>query len=181
MAQQQANLAIARINLGYTRIVAPISGRIGRSYLTQGALVKADQDQALATIQTLDPIYVDMNQSSTELFALRTAIAGGSLSEQVSAEVSLRLDDETPYPLPGELQFREVVVDPTTGTVTLRARFPNPDGVLLPGMFVRATIIQGIEPAACWCRSGLLVVMSRVMRRCWSSGLMAWSSNASCS
>jgi len=148
VAQQQANLAIARINLGYTRIVAPISGRIGRSYLTQGALVKADQDQPLATIQTLDPIYVDMNQSSTELFALRTAIAGATTSDQVSAEVTLRLDDETRYPLQGELQFREVVVDPTTGTVTLRARFPNPDGILLPGMFVRATIVQGVESEA---------------------------------
>ncbi len=148
VAQQQANVATARINLGYTRITAPIAGKIGRSYLTQGALVKADQEQALATIQTLDPIYVDMNQSSSELFSLRGAISEGPLAGQASAAVTLTLDDNTPYPLQGTLQFREVVVDPTTGTVTLRAQFPNPSGVLLPGMFVRATIIQGIEAAA---------------------------------
>lgn len=148
VAQWQANVAGARINLGYTRILAPIGGRIGRSYLTPGALVKADQDQALATIQTLDPIYVDMNQSSSELFALRKAIAAGRLSDDASAVVTLTLDDRTAYPLEGVLQFREVVVDPTTGTVTLRARFPNPESMLLPGMFVRATINEGVEPEA---------------------------------
>jgi len=148
VAQQQANVASARINLGYTSINAPISGRIGRSYLTQGALVKANQDQALATIQTLDPIYVDMNQSSGEMFALRKSIAAGQMSDQVSAVVTLILQDGSAYAAEGTLQFREVVVDQTTGTVTLRAQFPNPDGVLLPGMFVRATIIEGVEPNA---------------------------------
>jgi membrane fusion protein, multidrug efflux system len=147
VAQQEANVATARINLGYTRIIAPIRGRIGRSYLTQGALVTANQDEALATIQTLDPIYVDMNQSSSELLALRNAIAAGQVSDAAAA-VTLTLDEGTRYPIEGALQFREVVVEPTTGTVTLRAQFPNPDGVLLPGMFVRATIIEGVEPNA---------------------------------
>lgn len=148
VAQQQAEVATARINLGYTRITAPIDGKIGRSYLTRGALVTADQDQALATIQTLDPIYVDMNQSSSELLALRQSISAGRRAEQDSARVSLTLDDGTAYPTEGKLQFSEVVVDPTTGSVTLRAEFPNPDGILLPGMFVRATIIEAVEEDA---------------------------------
>ena len=148
--QQQADVETARINLGYTRITAPITGKISRSYLTQGALVTANQQQPLATIQTLDPIYVDMNQSSTELLALRRAVAVGRLTGESrdSADVTLTLDDGTRYPLPGILQFQEVRVDATTGTVTLRAQFPNPDGVLLPGMFVRATIIEGVEDKA---------------------------------
>jgi membrane fusion protein (multidrug efflux system) len=150
VAQQQADVQTARINLGYTRINAPISGKISRSFLTQGALVTANQAQALATIQTLDPIYVDMNQSSNELLALRRATAAGQVSDQSkdTATVTLTIDDGTRYPLDGVLQFSEVAVDPTTGTVTLRAQFPNPNGVLLPGLFVRATIIEGIEEAA---------------------------------
>ena len=125
VAQQQADLETARINLGYTRIVAPIAGKISRSYLTQGALVEANQDQALATIQTLDPIYVDMNQSTGELLALKRALAGSQLANQPkdSAAVSLTLDDGTRYPLAGTLQFSEVAVDQTTGSVTLRAQF----------------------------------------------------------
>jgi membrane fusion protein (multidrug efflux system) len=148
--QQTADLETARINLGYTRITAPISGKISRSYLTQGALVEANQDQVLATIQTLDPIYVDMNQSTSELLVLRRAISGGQLEGESkdTATVTLTFDDGTPYPLDGILQFREVAVDETTGSVTLRAQFPNPDGVLLPGMFVRARIIQGVEEKA---------------------------------
>ncbi len=146
--QQQANVETARITLGYTRITAPISGKIGRSYLTQGALVEANQDQALATIQTLDPIYVDTNQSTSELLALRRAVASDQQAGSATAAVTLELDDGTPYPLEGTLQFQEVSVDSTTGTVTLRAQFPNPDGVLLPGMFVRAKIIERIEPNA---------------------------------
>jgi membrane fusion protein, multidrug efflux system len=150
VAQQQADVQTARINLGYTRINAPISGKISRSFLTQGALVTANQAQALATIQTLDPIYVDMNQSSSELLGLRRAIAAGDMSGQskATATVTLWLDDGTRYPRDGVLQFSEVAVDATTGTVTLRAQFPNPDGVLLPGLFVRATIIEGVEPNA---------------------------------
>ena len=148
--QQQADLQTARINLGYTRITAPIAGKISRSYLTQGALVEANQEQVLATIQTLDPIYVDMNQSTSELLALRRAIAGGAATGKMkdSAAVTLTLDDGTRYPLTGELQFSEVAVDATTGTVTLRAQFPNPDDFLLPGMFVRATVVEGVEPNA---------------------------------
>ncbi len=150
VAQQQAEVEAARINLDYTRIVAPIAGKISRSYLTQGALVTANQVQALATIQTLDPMYVDMNQSASELLALRQAIAGGRVSGPPAdtADVTLNLDDGTRYSHHGTLQFSEVAVDSTTGTVTLRAQFPNPDGVLLPGMFVRATIIEGVEPDA---------------------------------
>lgn len=146
--QQQANVETARITLGYTRIAAPITGKIGRSYLTQGALVEANQDQVLATIQTLDPIYVDMNQSSSELLALRRAVAHDENTSPTTADVTLTLDDGTAYSQQGTLQFHEVSVDTTTATVTLRAQFPNPDGVLLPGMFVRARIIEGIEPNA---------------------------------
>ena len=146
--QQQANVESARITLGYTRITAPITGKIGRSYLTQGALVEANQDQMLATIQTLDPIYVDMNQSSSELLALRRAVAKTDQIGETTADVTLTLDDGTAYPQQGTLQFQEVSVDTTTATVTLRAQFPNPDGVLLPGMFVRARIIEGVEPNA---------------------------------
>ena len=148
--QQEANVETARINLGYTKIIAPITGKISRSFLTQGTLVTANQTQTLATIQTLDPIYVDMNQSSSELLALRQALAAAQAAGQAvdSAAVTLTLEDGTRYPLEGTLQFREVAVDPTTGSLTLRAQFPNPDDVLLPGMFVRATIVEGIEAAA---------------------------------
>jgi len=107
-----------------------------------------NQDQVLATIQTLDPIYVDMNQSSSELLALRRAVAHDANTAPTTANVTLTLDDGTAYPQQGTLQFQEVSVDTTTATVTLRAQFPNPDGVLLPGMFVRARIIEGIEPNA---------------------------------
>jgi len=149
VSQQQAGLAVARINLGYTRILAPISGRIGRSFLTQGALVTANQEEALAIIQTLDPIYVDINQSSTEVASLRrTAGKGQNTADGVTARVTLILEDGTPYPEEGTLQFSEVVVDPSTGSVTLRAEFPNPDAELLPGMFVRATIVTRVVPAA---------------------------------
>ncbi len=145
VSQQEANVETARINLGYTRITAPIDGRIGRSRLTQGALVTANQSQALATIQTLDPIYVDMQQSSSTLLALRQAMGAGRISDKDTTPVSLLLDDGTRYPRQGTLQFREVEVDPSTGTVTLRAEFPNPDGILLPGMFVRATVVEGVD------------------------------------
>jgi membrane fusion protein (multidrug efflux system) len=148
--QALANTETARINLDYTRITAPISGRIGRSAYTQGALVTADQTTALATIQTLDPIYVDMNQSSTELLALERAAANGDLTRggAATAAVTLQLDDSTNYPLQGKLQFSEVTVDPNTGAVVLRAIFPNPNGVLLPGMYVRATVIEGVSDRA---------------------------------
>ena len=148
--QALANTETARINLGYTRITAPISGRIGRSAYTQGALVTADQTTALATIQTLDPIYVDMNQSSAELLRLESAATNGDLSRDgpATAAVTLKLDDGTDYPQQGKLQFSEVTVDPNTGAVVLRAIFPNPKGLLLPGMYVRATVIEGVTDKA---------------------------------
>jgi len=148
--EAKANADTAAINLGYTRVVAPISGRISRSAVTEGALVTANQATALATIQTLDPIYVDINQSSTELLDLKLAIQGGRLTRDAPAEARtmLTLDNGAAYPAPGRLEFSEVTVDATTGAVTLRAVFPNPDGILLPGMFVRATIIEGNKPDA---------------------------------
>lgn len=148
--QQKALLDSARINLDYTRVTAPITGRIGRSLVTPGALLTADQTTALATIQTLDPIYVDMNQSSAELVKLEQSAARGQLSRETpaTAKVTLRLEDGTLYALSGKLQFSEVTVDPTTGAVVLRAVFPNPDGLLLPGMYVHATIVEGVRKDA---------------------------------
>jgi membrane fusion protein, multidrug efflux system len=148
--QALANVETAKINLDYTRITAPISGRIGRSAFTEGALVTADQTTALSTIQTLDPIYVDITQSSSELLNLKIAMQGGHLTRNgpADARVTLLLDNGTPYAQAGTLQFSEVTVDQNTGEVTLRAIFPNPDGVLLPGMFVRATIIEGVQQNA---------------------------------
>ena len=144
--QDKANLESARINLGYTRITAPITGIIGRILITPGALVTANQTTPLATIQTLDPIYVDINQSSDELVQLERAAATGQLSRRTpgTAKATLQLEDGTPYAHEGVLQFSEVTVDPTTGAVVLRAKFPNPEGLLLPGMYVRATIVEGI-------------------------------------
>jgi membrane fusion protein (multidrug efflux system) len=145
--QALATTQTAAINLGFTKITAPISGRIGRSSVTQGALVTSDQTTALATIQRLDPIYVDITQSSTELLNLKLAMEGGHLTDSspADARVTLQLDNGVQYNLEGKLQFSEVTVDPTTGTVTLRAIFPNPAGILLPGMFVRATVIEGVQ------------------------------------
>lgn len=146
VAQQRANLQSAIINLGYTRLVAPIAGRIGVSTVTPGALVTANQTTALTTIQTLDPIYVDVQQSSAELLALRRAVAAGKLldGKAAAAEVSLRLEDGTTYGQKGKLELTDVTVDQSTGAVTLRAVFPNPDGVLLPGMYVRAIVAEGV-------------------------------------
>jgi membrane fusion protein, multidrug efflux system len=146
--QAKANADAARINLGYTRIVASISGRIGASTVTEGALVTAQQATALTTVSTLDPIYVDVSQSSSELVALRRAVQAGSVNSTgpLTAEVSLKLDDGSVYPEKGKLQFTDVTVDPATGAVQLRAIFPNHDNILLPGLYVRATINQGIDP-----------------------------------
>ena len=148
--QGQANLESARINLGYTNITAPITGRIGRSLVTVGALVTANQTGALATIDTLDPIYVDINQSSSELLALKKSLAGGQLSggSPETARVTLTLEDGSAYPLGGTLKFSEASVDPNTGAIVLRAVFPNPKGLLLPGMYVRARIAEGVDPHA---------------------------------
>ncbi len=146
VAQQKANLEAAAINLGYTRITAPITGRIGRSVVRPGSLLTANQTTALATIQTLDPIYVDVNQSSAELMQLEISAAAGQMSRRTpaTATATLQMEDGTPYAHAGTLEFSEVTVDPATGAVVLRAKFPNPDGLLLPGMYVRATIIEGI-------------------------------------
>jgi membrane fusion protein (multidrug efflux system) len=141
----KANAETARINLTYTRMNAPITGRIGASSVTEGALVTADQTTALATISTLDPIYVDIDQSSSELLALRRALQAGQIGAGV-ADVTLKLDDGSDYAQHGKLQFTDVTVDQTTGAVRLRAIFPNPDGLLLPGMYVRATVIEGTDP-----------------------------------
>ena len=146
----KASAETARINLGYTRIVAPIPGRIGRSNVTDGALVTAYQPLALATIQQLDPIYVDVPQSTTELQRLRSRLEEGQLDQngKNQKKVALILENGRPYPLEGTFQFREVTVDPTTGTVILRVIVPNPNGVLLPGMFVRAVLREGSNEKA---------------------------------
>ena len=146
--QAKATADSARINLGYTRITAPIRGRISASSVTEGALVTAQQATALATVSTLDPIYVDVDQSSAELVALRRAVQAGAVNQDgpLTARVILKLDDGSAYPLEGRLQFTDVTVDPSTGAVRLRAIFPNPDGILLPGLYVRATITQGVDP-----------------------------------
>ncbi|EIW88118.1 multidrug resistance protein [Alishewanella agri BL06] len=134
-----AQRQVARINLDYTRISAPIAGQIGRSMVTEGALLTANQGEVLATIRQLDPIYVDLTQSSSELLQLRRQLTG---TQQQAVSVKLALEDGSQYPAAGELQFSEASVDPSTGMVTLRAVFPNPDRLLLPGMFVRASLAQ---------------------------------------
>jgi membrane fusion protein (multidrug efflux system) len=133
----RAGIASAQINLKFTEVSAPISGRIGRSIVTTGALVSAGQAGPLTTIQRLDPMFVDIQQSSAALLSFRRQVAGGGLS-RASTEVNLVLEDGSRYQHVGVLQFAESVVDMGTGTVTVRARFPNPDGLLLPGMYVRA-------------------------------------------
>lgn len=147
VAQRQAALDTARINLRFTTVPAPIDGRIGRSLYTVGALVTSSQADPLATIQQLDPMYVDIQQSSGDLLAMRRALAqGGAIPTR--AQVRLTLEDGSDYGQTGVVEFSEVVVDPATGTVTLRARMPNPQGVLLPGMFVRASFAQAIDTRA---------------------------------
>ncbi|WAC75391.1 efflux RND transporter periplasmic adaptor subunit [Roseateles sp. SL47] len=139
----RATLQTQRINLAYTRITAPISGRIGRSSVTPGALVTSNQATVMATVQQLDPIYVDVTQSSGAMLALKRSLEKGQLKGGTAA-VKLVLDDGTVYPLAGKLQFSEVTVDPATSAVTLRAEFPNPKGDLLPGMYAKAVIEEGV-------------------------------------
>lgn len=151
LAAAKAAVETARINLAYTKITAPISGRIGRSSITDGALVTANQATALATIQQLGTMYVDVTQSSAELLRLKQTLASGMLkkdSATAQARVKLLLEDGSPYPLPGTLKFSEVTVDQSTGSITLRAVFPNPKQVLLPGMFVRAVLEEGVNEQA---------------------------------
>ncbi|HVY33542.1 MAG TPA: efflux RND transporter periplasmic adaptor subunit [Caulobacteraceae bacterium] len=146
---QQAEAAVqtAKINLNYTKVSAPISGHVGRSTVTPGALVTANQAAALTTIQQMDRVYVDITQSSTQLLALRQAMDSGH-TRKGDLAVHLKLEDGSDYPTPGVLQFTDVTVDPATGTVTLRAIMPNPRGVLLPGMYVRAVVTEAVQADA---------------------------------
>lgn len=147
VAAAQAALDSAAVNLGYARITAPITGRIGRSAVTPGALVTADQSTALATIQELDPIYIDVNQSSADWLQLKQEIASGRIKSQgAGTPASIVLENGATYQHQGRLQFTDVTVDPTTGNVLLRVLVPNPEGLLLPGMYVRAIIDEGVLP-----------------------------------
>ncbi len=146
----KAALESARINLAYTRVTSPITGRIGKSSVTVGALVTASQSNALSTVQQLDPIYVDVTQSSAELLNLKQLLSNGQLKTNGNkqAKAKLLLEDGTQYPLEGVLEFSDVTVDQSTGSITLRAVFPNPDHVLLPGMYVRALLEEGVNEHA---------------------------------
>src|SRR6266404_1386688 len=150
VATGKASVATAQINLGYTNIVSPITGRIGPSLVTQGAYVQLSAATLMATVQQIDPVYVDLTQSSVEGLQLRRDIASGQLklNGPDQAKVTLLLEDGTQYPLPGSLQFTDITVDQGTGSVTVRAIFPNPRFVLLPGMFVRARIEEGVNENA---------------------------------
>ncbi|ECM1106734.1 multidrug efflux RND transporter periplasmic adaptor subunit AcrA [Salmonella enterica subsp. enterica serovar Enteritidis] len=145
----KAAVETARINLAYTKVTSPISGRIGKSSVTEGALVQNGQASALATVQQLDPIYVDVTQSSNDFLRLKQELANGSLKqENGKAKVDLVTSDGIKFPQSGTLEFSDVTVDQTTGSITLRAIFPNPDHTLLPGMFVRARLQEGTKPTA---------------------------------
>ncbi|MDI3440604.1 efflux RND transporter periplasmic adaptor subunit [Erwinia sp. V90_4] len=145
----QAAVESARINLAYTKVTSPISGRIGKSSVTEGALVQSAQTTALATVQQLDPIYVDVTQSSEDFIRLRDELKSGQLQQtNGKAEVKLLTQDGKEYSQSGTLEFSDVTVDETTGSITLRAVFPNPDHNLLPGMFVRARLDEGTNPNA---------------------------------
>ncbi len=159
-AYYQAMVETASINLAYTRVVSPISGRIGRSTVTDGAIATAYQPMALATVQQLDPIYVDVPQSTVELLRLQRRWEEKLLNHDGTNadQVDLILEDGTKYPLSGTLEFRDVSVDPTTGSVIMRMVFPNPNGVLLPGMFVRAVVKEGVN------EQGILVPQQAVSR-----------------
>lgn len=150
VSSTRAAVETARINLAYTKVTAPISGRIGRSAVTDGALVTASQPAALATIQQLGSMYVDVTQSTAELLKLKQNLANGVMKKSGSAQASVKLllEDGSPYPLTGMLKFSEVTVDQSTGSVTLRAVFPNPKQSLLPGMFVRAILEEGVNEKA---------------------------------
>ena len=160
VAAAKANVETSKINLAYTRVTAPISGRIGRSSVTAGALVTASQATALATIQQLDPIYVDVTQSSAAVLRLKQAMASGELQKSGAnaAKVRLTLEDGSAYPIEGTLEFSDVTVDQDTGAITLRAVFPNPKADLLPGMYVRAVLQEGVK------EHGLLIPQQSVAR-----------------
>jgi membrane fusion protein (multidrug efflux system) len=158
VAAQQAALRTAQIDLARTTIRAPITGRIGRSAFTAGALVSASQTDALATIQRLDPIYVDIQESSADILKLRRQVLSGQLTRDGNARVKLKLEDASDYGPQGTLRFADVTVDPTTGSQVIRALFPNPNGLLLPGMFVRASLVEGTQA------NGMLVPQRAVGR-----------------
>ena len=145
---QRAAVQQARINVDYARVHAPISGRISRSSVTPGALVTANQATPLATIQNLETIYVDVTQSAADLLKLRQAMAAGDLEAPGTAQVRLILEDGSIYPHPGRLAFSDITVDPGTGSIGLRAIFPNPEGALLPGLYVRARLAEGVATQA---------------------------------
>jgi membrane fusion protein (multidrug efflux system) len=149
-AQAKATQEIAALNLGYATVTAPISGRIGQALVTEGALVGQGEATELAVIQQLNPIYFDFTESSTELLKLRREFENGQLEKVATGEakITLLLEDGTTYPHEGKLLFSDITVDPTTGMVTLRAEFPNPDDLLLPGMFARARLEQGMDGQA---------------------------------
>jgi len=168
--QAQADVDSAKINLQYTKVYAPISGHIGSSAVTEGALVTTGQASPMATVQQLDPIYVDVTQSSVDMLHLRELLASGQLQRSSAADqaqVSLSLEDGSKYPLQGSLKFSEVSVDPTTGSVMLRAVFPNPNHVLLPGMFVHAQLDQGIKHQA-------LLVPEQAVQHDTTGSAIAW-------
>lgn len=144
----KAALETAKINLEYTKVYSPISGRIGKSNVTEGALVNANQTTPLATVQQLDPIYVDVTQSSNDYLSMKQDLANGSLKKENQAKVTLIMNNGNEYQAQGTLEFEDVTVDETTGSITLRAVFPNKKNELLPGMFVRARVEQGIRPDA---------------------------------
>ena len=160
VAADTAAVETAQINLSYTKVFSPISGRIGHSTVTPGALVTANQAAALATITQLDPIYVDVSQSAATLLRLNRELAAAELekSGEGAAKVTLKLEDGSTYLLPGTLQFTEVNVNEGTGTVLLRAIFPNPQRLLLPGMYVHAAVVEGIN------RNGILVPQQAISR-----------------
>ena len=148
VAAARAQVKNAEVDLGYSTIRSPISGQTNRSTVTAGALVTANQADPLVTIQRLDPIYVDINQSSTELLRLRQQLSKGSLDSSNNTRVKLKLEDGSYYPIEGRLAFSDASVNTETGTVTIRAVFPNPNHLLLPGMFANAQIVQGVIPNA---------------------------------
>ncbi|NQE63803.1 efflux RND transporter periplasmic adaptor subunit [Caulobacter sp. RHG1] len=158
VAVQRAALDNARINLNWTKVAAPISGRIGKSAVTPGALVTAGQTTALATIQDMSKIYVDLTRTSAELLKLKQQFASGKVGKTNTAQVNLVLEDGSTYPTPGTLEFSDITVDAGTGSVGLRAVFQNPNGTLLPGMYVRATLSQGVAA------SGILIPQAGVQR-----------------
>ncbi|MEE4084290.1 efflux RND transporter periplasmic adaptor subunit [Pseudomonas viridiflava] len=160
VASAKANVESSRINLTYTQVNAPITGRIGKSGITPGALVTANQTSTMATIQQLDPIYVDVTQPSAALLRLKKSLSNGEIQKSgaTAAKVRLKLEDGSLYPLEGTLEFSDVTVDQDTGAITLRAVFPNPNADLLPGMYVRAVLEEGFK------EQGLLVPQQAVSR-----------------